>query len=67
MQNRWLMTLLLAPVLEPASMADPYSLYWYMLEEDARIAAVGHESTEATADSATREPTSSTRNAMEVR
>jgi hypothetical protein len=38
MENRWLMTLLLASVLWPtAAVADAYSLYWSILEEDAGL------------------------------
>ena len=38
MENHWLMTLLLAPILAPTA-GEAYSLYWYMLERDACAAA----------------------------
>jgi hypothetical protein len=42
MENRWLLTLLLAPLLSPAALAvEAYSLYWYMLEEDSLSATAG--------------------------
>jgi hypothetical protein len=44
MENRWLLTLLLAPLLSPAALAvEAYSLYWYMLEEDTLSATAGRD------------------------
>ncbi len=40
MDNRWLLTLLLAPLLSPAALSvEAYSLYSFLLEEDAFSAA----------------------------
>jgi hypothetical protein len=36
MTNRWLLTLLLAPILSPAALAvEAYSLYGYVLDDGA--------------------------------
>ena len=52
MENRWLLTWLLAPLLSPGAMAvEAYSLYWYTLDADAPSATAERDQNDSLATS----------------